>query len=60
VTEEIAKQAIKELGLDPEQPAGWPEGKLLPLASILRRRTKPMMIAANKADLPGAWENYER
>ena len=60
VTEEIAKQTIKELGLDPEQPASWPEEKLLPLASSLRRKTKPMMIAANKADLPGAWENYER
>ena len=60
VTEEMAKQAIRELELNPEEPAMWPEAKLLALASILRRRSKPMMIAANKVDLPGAWENYER
>ncbi len=60
VTEELAKQAMRELSLDPEQPASWPEEKLLALASLLRKRSKPMMIAANKADVPGAWENYER
>jgi len=60
VTEEMAKQAIREVELNPEEPAMWPEAKLLTLASILRRRSKPMMIAANKVDLPGAWENYER
>jgi ribosome-binding ATPase YchF (GTP1/OBG family) len=56
----MAKQAIKELELNPEEPAMWPEAKLLALASLLRQRSKPMMIAANKVDLPGAWENYER
>jgi len=60
VTEEIAKKAIKELELDPAKPAFWNEEQLLRLASLLRKKTKPMMIAANKADVPGAWENYER
>ncbi len=60
VTEEMAKRAFKELGLDPEQPASWPEPKLYELARSLRQHSKPMLVAANKADLPGAWENYER
>jgi len=60
VTEEIAKQAIRDLNLNPEQPMLWTDENLLALASLLRKRTKPMMIAANKADVKGAWENYER
>ncbi len=60
VTEQMAKEAMLELGLDPEQPASWNEEQLYRLASILRKRSKPMMIAANKSDLPGAWENYRR
>lgn len=60
VTEEMAKRAIKELGLNEGQPASWKEEDLLNLASILRRESKPMMIAANKADKPGAWEKYEQ
>jgi ribosome-binding ATPase YchF (GTP1/OBG family) len=59
VTEEMAKQAIKTLALDEGQPASWSDEQLLQLASLLRARSKPMMIAANKADRPGAWEKYE-
>ncbi|NYZ75157.1 redox-regulated ATPase YchF [Candidatus Micrarchaeota archaeon] len=32
----------------------------LPIATELRRKTKPLVIAANKADLPGAAENIEK
>ncbi len=60
VTEELAKQAMKELALDPARPASWTDEQLLGLASALRKKSKPMMIAANKADVPGAWESYER
>jgi len=32
----------------------------LPVATELRKKTKPIVIAANKADLPGAAENIEK
>jgi ribosome-binding ATPase len=60
VTEELAKSAMKELALNAEEPLTWTESELFKLASYLRRKSKPMMVAANKVDVPGAWENYER
>ncbi len=60
VTEEMVKGALRELGLNQERPDEWRDEELRELAGSLRKRSKPMMIAANKADLPGAWENYER
>ncbi len=60
VNEDMAKKVIKALSLDPEKPNEWNDDQLLQLARELRKRSKPMMIAANKVDRPGAWENYER
>ncbi len=60
VTEEMAKQAIAQLSLDKDKPGAWSDDELLALARALRRASKPIMIAANKVDVPGAWENYER
>ena len=59
VTEEMAKKTIKELDLDPERPDSWTDEQLLAVAKGLRTRSKPMMIAANKVDKVGAWEQYE-
>ncbi|MEM4259886.1 MAG: redox-regulated ATPase YchF [Candidatus Woesearchaeota archaeon] len=60
VNEDIAKQAIKNLKLNPDKPAEWSEDELLTLASELRKKTKPIIIAANKIDVRGAKEKYEQ
>ncbi len=60
VTEEMAEDVIRDLGLDAERPASWSEDDLKSIATGLRKRTKPMVIAANKIDIPGADENFER
>lgn len=60
VTEQMAKDAFTRLKLDAARPNEWSEEQLLALARELRRISKPMMIAANKVDRPGAWDNYER
>lgn len=60
VTEELVESTIKKLKIDSEQPIAWTEEELLKLAQELRKKTKPMIIAANKIDLPGASENFER
>ncbi|MBU1246165.1 MAG: redox-regulated ATPase YchF [Nanoarchaeota archaeon] len=57
VTEEIVKPLIANLSKDP---TSWSEKNLLGLASELRKQTKPMIIAANKIDVPGAEENFKR
>lgn len=59
VTEEMAKRAINELSLNAEKPNEWTDQELLAVARRLRLFSKPMMIAANKADRPGAWDRFE-
>lgn len=60
VNEEIVKDAVRELSLEPSKPHQWSEDELFKLASVLRKKTKPMMIAANKADVSGAENNIKR
>jgi ribosome-binding ATPase len=60
VTEEMTEDAINNLGLDLAHPDKWSEAELKSLAVALRKQTKPMIIAANKVDVPGAEKNYER
>jgi len=60
VTEEIVESAIKALQLDSTRPNNWTEEELLKLAINIRKRTKPMLILANKMDIPSAEENLAR
>ncbi len=59
VTEEIMERVMKTLNFH-ESPLKWTEDDLLSLATELRILTKPMIIAANKIDIPGAYKNFER
>jgi hypothetical protein len=56
VTEEIADDVLDD-DLDMESVT---HEELLEIAAALRKRTKPMVIAANKADVDGASETIER
>lgn len=60
VTEEMVEDAIKELGFDKDKPNTWTEEQLLLLATFLRKKTKPMIIAGNKIDVPNASDNLEK
>ncbi len=60
VTEQMIKDALKELGLEGKTPNLWSESELASLTKVLRVHTKPMIIACNKIDVSGAFENYER
>ncbi len=59
VTEEMVEDTIKELSLY-KNITTWTEEDLKELAITLRKKSKPMIIAANKVDMPGAKENFER
>ncbi|ODR82429.1 GTPase [Haladaptatus sp. W1] len=52
------KQVILSLGLDLD-PETWEDEDRQELAREIRKRTKPMVIAANKMDTPAAQANYE-
>lgn len=60
VTEEMINQAVKELNLNKEKPNSWTGEDLRNLATNLRKKTKPLVIAGNKIDIPGAQDNLER
>jgi len=60
VHEEHVRQAISKLKLNPERPVEWSEDDLLKFAHELRHLSKPMIIAANKADKSSAKENIKR
>ncbi|SEN01935.1 GTP-binding conserved hypothetical protein TIGR00650 [Halorientalis persicus] len=56
--EDEIKQIILALDLELD-PDAWDEQDREDLAREIRKRTKPMVIAANKMDTPAAQENYE-
>lgn len=58
--EDMVKDIIKGLGLEGVVLSKWTEENLKSFARELRKRTKPMIIAANKIDMPNALDNLER
>jgi len=60
VSEEMADDSINKLGFDKEKPDEWTDEQLMNMATDLRIRTKPMIIACNKIDVPGAPQKYEK
>jgi ribosome-binding ATPase YchF (GTP1/OBG family) len=53
-------EAVRRTGLNAEKPTSWSEDDFLKFVDTLRRIAKPMLIAANKIDVPTAEENLER
>jgi ribosome-binding ATPase YchF (GTP1/OBG family) len=59
-TEDMIKQILSDINLKDKKLHSWSDDELLLFASSLRRKTKPMIVAANKIDVSGAYENYEK
>lgn len=59
ITDIMARQAIHEIGLDNKAIVNWNEEDMVGLSDMLRKVSKPMIIAANKADIAPP-ENLER
>jgi ribosome-binding ATPase len=53
-------EATRKANLNPEKPASWSEEDFVRFVDTLRRISKPMLIVANKIDLPTAEANVER
>ena len=53
-------EALKKTELNAEKPTFWSDDDLIKFLDALRIVSKPLLIAANKIDLPTAEENAER
>jgi len=53
-------EATRKAGLNAEKPTAWSEDNFLKFVDTLRRVSKPMLIVANKMDLPYAEANLEK
>ncbi|HLD03122.1 MAG TPA: redox-regulated ATPase YchF [Candidatus Nanoarchaeia archaeon] len=60
IIEDYVNKAIVKLNLNKEQPDKWTDSNLQALCAELRHYSKPMIIAANKCDVPGSEKNIER
>lgn len=60
VIEQHVEDSIKSLKLNIENPEPWTDKELMDLATELRHKSKPTIIAANKIDIKGSEKNLER
>ena len=59
VTESHVESTLKKLNLN-ENPVSWSQHELFELTKELRRLSKPLIIAANKIDMPNSFENLKK
>jgi len=60
VNADDVKHVVLKSNLNPEQPSKWNEAEIFKFAQLLRKYTKPMIIAANKVDTANGPANYEK
>ncbi len=60
VNEDMVKLNMKTLKLEEKPIINWTDDDVKNMAIQFRKETKPILIAANKIDVPGAYENYKR
>jgi len=59
ISEKVIRNTINDLNLS-KKPLEWSNDDLLLLCKQIRKESKPIIIAANKADLPSAEKNISR
>ena len=60
ISEEILDSTLKSLGLNEKEVATWSEEELMDFTKKIRETTKPIIIAANKIDLPCSLDNLKK
>ncbi len=60
ISREAVLAAIEELGLHAKKTVNWSDEDILSLVRLVRKRAKPIVIAANKADVDPAEDNIKR
>jgi ribosome-binding ATPase YchF (GTP1/OBG family) len=60
ISEQTITNAVQASGLASKKPVAWTLNDILLFCKVLRKRAKPFVIAANKADLPSADDNIKK
>jgi ribosome-binding ATPase YchF (GTP1/OBG family) len=60
INEQTITNAVQASGLASKKPVAWTQNDILLFCKVLRKRVKPFVIAANKADLPSADDNIKK
>jgi len=60
IKRQYVNEAIRKSGLSIDKPATWSDDDFYRFVDNLRRISKPMLLVANKIDLPTAQANIER
>jgi ribosome-binding ATPase YchF (GTP1/OBG family) len=60
IKKQYVNEAVRKAGLNLDKPATWSDEDFYRFVDNLRRISKPMLIVANKIDLPTAQANVER
>jgi ribosome-binding ATPase len=60
INEQTITNAVQASGLASKKPVAWTQNDILLFCKVLRKRAKPFVIAANKADLPSAEDNIKK
>ncbi len=60
ITKPQVAEALERTGLMDKKLTNWTKEELREFMQVLRKISKPIVIIANKIDLPRAHENYER
>ena len=60
IRRQLVAEAIRSANLNIDKPTTWSDDDFYRFVDILRRMSKPMLIVANKIDLPTAEANLQR
>ena len=60
ITEDGVRDILDDLDLSTKKLVSWTDDDIRKFAATIRKETKPMIIACNKIDLNGAYDNYLR
>ena len=60
ITRRHIQEALRKTGLNADKPTAWSDQEFFGFVDTLRTVSKPMLIVANKIDVPPAEENFER
>lgn len=60
INREHVSSALRKADISTESPDKWGKDELFKLSQELREESKPILLGANKVDMKGAKENYEK
>jgi len=60
ISEEVLDHCLKSLNLHEKEIISWSDEELMGFTKKIRETTKPIVIAANKIDMPGSKERLEK